>query len=112
MVNFSLDQSGNIDYIEKRFSLTNFSSMLGAVYSETSLHAGKVIDIDYDEGKMKVDCGNNTVIPFRLNTSMQVTVFNEKEECESKPISSISRYDDILLRTSYGKVEEIICVKT
>lgn len=111
VVNFSLDQSGNIDYIEKRFSLTNFSNMLGAVYSETSIHAGKVIDIDYDEGKMKIDCGGNTVIPFRLNTAMQVTVFNEKEECESKPISSISRYDDILLRTSYGKIEEIICVK-
>lgn len=111
VVNFSLDQSGNIDYIEKKFSLTNFAPMLGAVYSETSLHAGKVIDIDYDKGKMKVDCGNNTVIPFRLNTAMQVTVFNEKEECESKPISSISRYDDILLRTSYGKIEELICVK-
>lgn len=40
VVNFALDQNGMIDYIAKKFSLSDFSSTLGSIYSDTSLHAG------------------------------------------------------------------------
>ncbi len=110
VVNFALDQNGMIDYVEKKFSLSDFSSTLGAIYSESSLHAGIVEDISYEEGKIMLDC-DGTLIPFRLSVNMQVTVYNEGEGCESKPLDSISRGDKLLIRTAYGKAQEIVCTK-
>jgi len=117
VINFSLDSKGMIDYVTdppvfklSNFKNNNYDGLMGS-YAESSMHAGKVRDIDYEDGKLMLSC-DGVDVPFRLEKNVSVTVFDaEKEKCESKPISAISLNDGILIRCHYRKIVEVICFK-
>ena len=117
VINFSLDSKGMIDYVTDPpvFKLSNFDNdsydgSMGS-YAEDSMHVGRISDIDYEEGKMMLSC-DGVEVPFRLDKNMQVTVYYaDKEECESKPVSALSRNDGLLIRCQYRRIAEIVCYK-
>lgn len=117
VVNISLDQKGLVEKVDYLFSLSTFTNKNGGsgeinINQKHNNYAGKVKDVDYEKGKLLIDCGLDD-IPFKVDPNMQVTVYyRDENKCESKSFSAISRYtDEVYLRTNHGKVKEIVCVK-
>ena len=48
---------------------------------------------------------------FRVSPTMQVTVYYGVEGCESKSLNNVNVGDKVLVRTSWGRVDEIVCTK-
>lgn len=112
VINFNLDNEGRIKKVDKKHSLITFPNKSASLYNETALNAGTVKFIDYEEGKMVVDCGGtDKITPFRVNPTMQATIYYGKDGCESKSLSNINVGDKVLVRTTWGKVDEIVCTK-
>ncbi len=111
VINFSLDSDGRIKNVVNQHSLENFQNKQASLYGETALNAGKVKFIDYEAGKLMLD-SNGTQTPFRISPTMQVTVYyGSGDGCESKSLNSINTGDNVLIRTTWGKVVEIVCAK-
>ena len=88
----------------------NFTPTVGAIYTTSSYHAGTIEEIDIEKGRMIVNCG--TSIPFKLVANKTVTVFDASEKmCESKTAETLSAGDKVVLRMSWGKIEEIVCIR-
>lgn len=110
VINFNLNNEGRIKKVEKKHSLKNFQNKQASLYGETALNAGAVKFIDYEAGKLVIDSGNATTA-FRVNPTMQITVYYGVEGCDSKSLSNVNVGDKVLVRTSWGKVDEIVCAK-
>lgn len=110
VINFNLNNEGRVKKVEKKHSLKNFQNKQESLYGETALNAGTVTAIDYEAGKMVIDSGTAKT-PFRVSPTMQVIVYYGAEGCESKSLSNVSVGDKVLVRTSWGRVDEIVCAK-
>jgi len=110
VVNIALDSSGKVEYIEKKFSLMNFVPSAGEIYTTSSYHVGVIEEIDIEKGRMFVNCG--TSIPFKISANQMITVFDvSKKKCESKTAEALNAGDKIVLRMTWGKIEEIVCIR-
>ncbi len=110
VINFNLDNEGKVKKVEKKHSLNDFQNKQASLYGETALNAGTVKFIDYEAGKMVVQ-SDSSQTPFRVSPTMQVTVYYGKDGCESKSLNNINVGDKVLVRTSWGRVDEIVCAK-
>lgn len=112
VINFSLDDDGRIKSVEKKHSLVSesFVDKQSNLYYETALNAGTVENIDYEAGKMIVKSGS-LFTPLRVSPTLQATFYYGVDGCESKSLSNINVGDKVLVRTSWGRVVEIICAK-
>jgi len=110
VVNLALDSKGKVEYVTKVFSLMNFAPTTGGIYTTSSYHAGVIEEIDIEKGRMIVNCG--TSIPFKLTANKTITVFDLSEKmCESKTAEALNAGDKVVLRMSWGKIEEIVCIR-
>ena len=110
VINFNLNNEGRVKRVELKHSLTNFQNKQASLYNRTALNAGTVKFIDYEAGKLVVDSGS-AVTPFRVSPTMQVTIYYGKDGCESKSLSNVNVGDKVIVRTSWGRVDEIVCAK-
>lgn len=110
VVNLALDSNGKVEYVTKVFSLMNFAPYTGGIYTSSSYHAGAIEEIDIEKGRMFVNCGAS--IPFKVSANKTITIFDISEKtCENKTAETLHTGDKIVIRTSWGKIEEIICIR-
>ena len=110
VVNLALDSNGKVEYVDKKFSLMEFAPFTEEIYTTSSCHAGVIEEIDIEKGRMFVNCG--TSIPFKLSANKMITVFDVSGKiCESKTAEALKAGDKVVIRMSWGRIEEIVCIR-
>lgn len=110
VVNLALDSKGKVEYVTKVCSLLDFTPFAGEIYVSSSRHQGEIEEIDIEKGRMIVNCG--TSIPFKVSANRTITIFDtSKKTCESRTAEALKAGDKVVLRMTWGKIEEIICIR-
>ena len=110
VVNLALGSNGKVEYVDKKFSLMEFAPFTEEIYTTSSCHAGVIEEIDIEKGRMFVNCG--TSIPFKLSANKMITVFDVSGKiCESKTAEALKAGDKVVIRMSWGRIEEIVCIR-
>ncbi len=110
VVNVSVNQRGEANYVEKLFSLGGAFTYLSEddFYNDHVIVAGDVVDI---EGNRVILDGGETMY-FRLNTSTPATVYYADENrCEGAKTSDICKGDKIVMRVGWGMPAEVIILR-
>lgn len=114
VIKFNLDDEGRIKYVDTTDLISlagdNFKHKQHTLYYDSAINAGKVKYIDYEAGKIMLQ-SNESMTPFKVSPTMQVTYYYGVDGCESKSLSNINEGDNLIIRTTWGKVVEIICDK-
>ena len=110
VVNIALNSDGRVDYIEKVFSLSDFTSQTGSMYAESTITSGIVESIDLEKERIKINSENS--ISYRIDPNMSVMVYDAfRNECENKTAEALKTGDKIVCRLNWGNIAEIICLE-
>lgn len=112
ILNLSFNSEGRVKYKKKIFSLSDYKQQGASnYYSESLVIAGIIDDMDFEESKIKINCGTSS-ITCKISGSKTIQMYTaQRKKCEIKTADTLKLGDKLVCRLRYGNLEEIVCVR-
>lgn len=112
VLNINLNSEGRANYKKKIYSLSDYKQQGASnYYAESLVIAGTIEDMDFEESKIKINCGTSS-ITCKISGNKTIQMYTaQRKKCDIKTADTLKLGDKLVCRLRYGNLEEIVCVR-